>query len=226
MAHPDRTIRISLLALLVAAILLLVIGTGPSFAFPAANADAGAPAASAPLPFAEEEWEEDEGEWEVENGDEEREVEEEREAGGGSDGGWEVSGEDRRRETPESCMLYRASARVVVAGRGNTVRLEVSYTSDKATKVNVEYWLKGARGALQMKSLRRRMSRHGSLRGVEHLNDREMSKVRAARAFVVDLEMKGTPAYCERYCMRHLTARQRRGDRMVWSEPARQTPGY
>ena len=123
-------------------------------------------------------------------------------------------------------MLYGASAQVVAAERGDTVRLALDYTLDKPTKVTVEYWLKGSQGALQLKPLRRHMGRHGSLHGVERLSPREMAKVRAARAFVVDLEMAGTPSYCERYCTRHLTARQRHGGRTVWSEPARQAPGY
>jgi hypothetical protein len=193
-------------------------------------------AASAPVAFPsaiEEEWEEEPGEWEVEEDEEEWEVEdegewevEEDEEEGERGSGWEVSGEGRHRDAPESCTPYRANASIVALERRDTVRLKVSYTSDKATTVEVEYWLEGSRGALQMKSLQRRMSRQGSLRVVERLSDREMSKVRAARAFVVDLDMAGVPSYRERYCTRHLTTRERRGDRMVWSEPERQTPEY
>jgi hypothetical protein len=115
------------------------------------------------------------------------------------------------------------SALVIASERKDAVRLLVDYTLKKATKVDVKYWLKGSRGALQLKPLRRRMSRHGSLYGVEHLNLREMSKVRAARAFVVDLDMATTPSSssCERHRTRHLTARRGRRYRTVWSEPAR-----
>jgi hypothetical protein len=220
--RPYRTTHIPLR--LVAAILLLALGTGRSLAPPMASADADTPIASL-----EEEWEEEPDEWEVEDEEEEWVVEEDEgewvvEEEGEAD--WEVSGESRKGETPESCTPYRSSARVVAAPGGGTVRLEISYASKKAAGVRVDYWLKGSRGALQMRSLQRRIRRRGSLREVEHLNDREMSKVRAARSFVVDLEMKGTPSRCEGSQVRHLTAKQRLGDRTVWTEPARPATGY
>jgi hypothetical protein len=192
---------------------MLAVGAAPSRA-----------AASVPVAFpaaGEEEWEEEAGEWEVEDTEEEWEVGEEVEVEG--EGGWEVIGEERRREAPESCTLDQVSARVVASERKDAVRLLVDYRSKKPTKVDVKYWLKGSRGALQLKPLRRRMSQHGSLYGVERLNAHEMSKVRAARAFVVDLDMAATPSSssCERHRTRHLTAKRGRRNRTVWSEPAR-----
>jgi hypothetical protein len=221
-ARPYRRACTLLLRLLVAAILLLVVGTSQSLALSTANADATAPIASV-----EEEWEEEPDEWEVEDEEEEWVVEDdegewvvEEE----SEAGWEVSSGSQKGEAPASCTPYRASARVVAAPRGDTVRLEVSYASEKATGVRVDYWLKGSRGALRMRSLRRRIRRHGSLRGVERLSDREMSKVRAARSFVVDLEVRGASS-CEGSHVRHLTARQRLGEHTVWTEPPRPAPG-
>jgi hypothetical protein len=189
----------------------------------------GAPsAAAAPGPVAfpsavEEEWEEEAGEWEVEDDEEEWEVGEEVEAEGAGGSGWEVSIEGEHGAGPESCTLSRVSALVVASERRDAVRLLVDYRSKKATKVDVKYWLKGSRGALQLKPLRRRMSRRGSLYGVERLNAHEMSKVRAARAFVVDLDMAATPSSpsCKRHRMRHLTARRGRRGQTVWSEPVR-----
>lgn len=227
MKRPYQTACI-LLRLFFPAILLLVVGVGPGFAAPAASVAASAPATSLPFASTEEEWEEEPDEWEVEDEEEEWVVEEdegewvvEDEA----EADWEVSGESRKGEAPGSCTPYRASARVVAAPHGDTVRLEIGYASEKATGVTVDYWLKGSRGALQMRPLRRRIGRHGSLRGVERLSDREMSKVRAARSFVVDLETRGAPSGCEDPQVRHLTTRQRLGDRTVWSEPARPAPG-
>lgn len=229
MARPDRTACTLLLRLLVATIPILTVGSGPIFAAPTAGAVTGPSQALAPLASAEEEWEEEPWEWEVEDEEEEWEVEddegewevEEGAEEGERGSGWEVSGERQPKDALESCAPYRANASIIASERRDTVRLRVSYASEKATAVKVEYWLKGPRGALRLKPLRRRMSRHGSLRGAERLSTRQMSKVRAARAFTVDLDMTGTP--CGRYSTRHLTARQRRGDRMVWSEPARQT---
>lgn len=193
---------------------MLVLGVAPS------RAAASTPVA--PPSAVEEEWEEEAGEWEIEEGEEEEwEVGEEVEVGG--DGGWEVAGEERHGEAPESCSLSQVSALVIASERKDAVQLLVDYTLKKATKVNIEYWLKGSRGALQLKPLRRRMSRRGSLYGVERLTPREMSKVRAARAFVVDLDMAATPSSssCERHRTRHLTARRELRDRTVWSEPGR-----
>lgn len=219
----DRTSCTPLLRLLVATI--LAVNTYPSLAPSPASAAASPSVASAPLALEEEEWEEEPDEWEVEDEEEEWVVEEDE---GGwvveedePDSGWEVAGERQGGDAPEPCAPYRANARVVAAERQDTVLLKVDYPGRRAKKVRVDYWLKGSRGALQLAPLRQRTSRRGSLRGVERLSARKMSKVRAARAFVVDLEMAGTPSYCDRYSTRHLTARQRRGDRMVWSEPAR-----
>jgi len=210
------------------AILLLVGGVGPGFAAPAASVAASTPATSLPFASTEEEWEEEPDEWEVEDEEEEWVVEEdegewvvEDEA----EAGWEVPGESRKGVAPESCTPYRASARVVAASRGDTVRLEIGYASEKATGVTVDYWLKGSRGALRMRPLRRRIGRHGSLRGVERLSDRGMSKVRAARSFVVDLETRGAHFGCEDSHVRHLTIRQRLGEHTVWTEPPPPTPG-
>ena len=217
MTPSDRTARLLTRKLLLVAILALA-------ATFAAGALPGRAVASAPVALpsaAEEEWEEEPGEWEVEEDEEEWEVGEEVEVGG--DGGWEVVGEERHGEAPESCALSRVSALVIASERKDAVQLVVDYTLKKATRVDIEYWLKGSRGALQLKPLRRRMSRHGSLHGVERLSPREMSKVRAARAFVVDLDMAAAPSSssCERQRTRHLTARQGRRDRTVWSEPGR-----
>jgi len=208
------------------------VGSGPSFAAPTAGAATSPSQAVARLSSAEEEWEEEPGEWEVEDEEEEWEVEEDEgeweveegsEAAGANDSGWEVSIEGERGKASKPCTSYRANARVVAAERRDTVLLRVDYPSKKAKRVRVKYWLRGSRGALQLAPLRQRTSRRGSLRGVERLSAKEMSKVRAASAFVVDLELAGMPSYCDRYGTHHLTARQRRGDRMVWSEPARQT---
>lgn len=170
----------------------------PSPTFPSASEEEEAEAEEA-----EEEWEWEEGEEEPEEGEGE---------GEGSDG-------SSPSEPPAACQLYEVSARVVASDRRDVLRLAIHYASSKPAKVKVEYWLKGGKGIQRLKSLRRRISRHGSLHGVERLSTREMEKVRAARTFVVDIEVPGTPSHCERYCIRHLTARHDRGAVVIWSEP-------
>jgi len=225
MTRSDRIARLPLYRLLVAAILIVAMSLAPSLTAPVASAARSPSPASSPFPSVEEEWEEEEweeGEWEEE---EEWEEGEEEGAEGESGSGWEGTGEDGHRGAPEACALYSMSARIVSSERRHTVSLRVRYTSDEATGVKVEYWLKGSRGALQMKPLRRRMSRHGSLHGVERLSAREMAKLRAARSFVVDRDMTSTPSSCARYCTRHLTDRQQHGGRTVWNEPTRAARG-
>lgn len=230
MARSARTAlplpRRLLLAAILALAATLAVGASRAWAASSASDALGPSPASTPVAFpaaVEEEWEEEDGEWEVEDDEEEWKVGEEEEVGGESGSGAESGA---WREVPESCPLYQANARVVVSEGSDEVNLLVDYELEKPTKVTVEYWLKGSHGALQLKPLQRRMSRHGSLRGVERLSAREMSKVQAARAFVVDLEMAGMPSRCERYCTHHLTSSQQRGDRTVWSEPARRSQGH
>jgi hypothetical protein len=204
-----------LATLALATAVALAIGAGPASAAPVFPQVPFAPiSATAPTAADEGEWEETEEEWEWEESEEEAE---------GEEGTWEEegegSGEPRPEQPPAACQLYRASARVVASDRNDSVRLVVHYSSSKASPVTVEYWLKGSRGALQMKPLRRHMSKHGSLHGSERVAPGEMDRVRAARVFIVDVEMPGTPSYCERYCTRRLTSREHHGARTIWSEP-------
>lgn len=121
---------------------------------------------------------------------------------------------------PEECNLYSTTARLVASDSNDSVRLAIRYEANEATNVKVEYWLKGGRGSFQLKSLRRHMSTRGTIQGSERLSTREMAKVRAARVFVVHLEVPGLPQYCERYCTRRLTAKRESGNRTTWTEPA------
>lgn len=218
MSYPNRTasqLRLRL-ATPIAVVLALVVVMCSGASISAATTMSGAPLPHLATNFpatSEEEWEwEEEGEeeWEWEQVDEEDEEDggewEEDSSGGGSN------------EAPEACQLYETHARVVASDRGDSVRLVIRYASTEASRVEVEYWLKGSKGALQLKPLRGHMSKHGSLRGVERLGVREMEKVRAARVFVVDIELPGTPTNCERYRTRHLTARLPHGARTTWSE--------
>ncbi len=161
-------------------------------------------------PRAEEEIWEEEG-WEEENS-EEGDAEEAEEA------------EEEEYEEPEptqaECKLYAATARLVASDRHDSVRLTVRYETSEATTARVEYWLNGARGSFQLKPLKRHMFTRGTIVGSERLSAREMAKVRAARIFVVHLEMPGLAPGCERYCTRHLTARRDSGAQTIWSEPA------
>jgi len=178
----------------------------------AATLPLSAPAASpepaqAAVDFIAEEVDEEgeEEEWEVEEEDEE-EAEEEEFDGKGTG------------PLPPECLLRSAEPNVVAQLQNGTLRLTLHYTSRTPTRVNIDYWLRGGKGSLQLGSATRRVERQGTLHLSRHLDEREAVKVRAARVFIVDLEVPAAPASCERYLTLRLGAKNLDRSRATWSE--------
>jgi hypothetical protein len=119
---------------------------------------------------------------------------------------------------PPECLLRTAEPSVVTRLRSDTLRLTLRYTASTPTKVDVGYWLKGDKGTLQLGSATRRFQRQGVLHLSRHLNAAEAAKVRAARVFVVDLDVPSAPSGCEKYLTLRLAARAPHRSRVTWSE--------
>ncbi len=117
------------------------------------------------------------------------------------------------------CVLNTATARVVASAHRNTVRLSVRYSSSEPARTTIDYWLKGGEGSLQLRATKRYISREGQLSSFEHLGDRAMEKVRAARIFIVHIDPAATPPYCDRYSTLRLTVKHQTGAQTSWSEP-------
>jgi hypothetical protein len=196
---------------LVAVALIALVSCFAAANIAAANA---APTPGRPLgpaldePRTEEIWEE-EG-WDEGNSEEGEAEEPEEES---------EESEESESTVPAECNLYATTAHLVASDRHDSVRLTLRYETGEATNVKVEYWLKGGHGSLQLSPLRRHMSTRGTIQGSERLSAREMAKVRAARVFVVHLDMPGLPQYCERYCTRRLTVKREAAGQTTWSEP-------
>ncbi len=120
---------------------------------------------------------------------------------------------------PSECLLRSAEARVNASSAHDTVRLAVRYTTSQPTEVSVDYWLKGAKGSLQLEGTKQRFGERGTLRASQRLSDRAMTKARMARVFIVRLEAPGAPSYCDRLATLHLTAKQASGAGTTWSAP-------
>jgi hypothetical protein len=121
---------------------------------------------------------------------------------------------------PAECLLRTAEARVSTAPGHNVVSLAIRYTSSTPTKVTVDYWLKGDKGSLQLGETTRRFAQQGVFRVDEHLSDRAMAKARAARTFIVQLDIAAAPSSCDRYSTQRLTARHMSGGHATWSRPS------
>lgn len=204
--QPAVSARFGLVAVAAIALVLYLATAAGVPAASAAQTSGGSLALTLSEPRAEEEIWEEEG-WGEENS-EEGEVEEPEEEP-------EESG-----PPPEECNLYATTAHVVASDSNDSVHLTVRYEAGEATDVKVEYWLKGGRGSFQLKPLRRHLSTRGTIQGNESLSAPEMAKVRAARVFVIHLEIPGLSQYCERYFTRRLTVKHGDGSRTTWSEPA------
>lgn len=120
---------------------------------------------------------------------------------------------------PPECLLHTAEANVAASAAPGVVRLTIHYTSYTPTNVSVNYWLKGSKGSLQLGETKRHLSRQGVVREDAHLSDRAMSKVLAARAFIVQLGIPAAPSSCDKYSTQRLTSRHVAAGRATWSRP-------
>lgn len=118
---------------------------------------------------------------------------------------------------PPECKLHSAEAQASVSSGHNSVRLTIHYTSYTPGDVTVVYWLKGDKGSLQLGKAKRHFARQGALRENTHLSDRAMEKARAARAFIVQLDISAAPPSCDRYASQRLTVKRLVGGQATWS---------
>lgn len=198
MGGMPRRLLTALQALLVLA--LLAVATLPL------SAPAIAPEpARAEVDFVAEEAEDEaeEDEWELEEDEEEAE---------------EEFGPTATAPLPPECLLRTAEPSVVAQLDSGTLRLTLHYTARSPTRVDVDYWLKGGKGSLQLGTASRRLERQGALHLIHHFDEREAIKVRAARAFIVDLDIPAVPSSCERYLTLRLGAKDPGRSRTTWSE--------
>ncbi len=121
---------------------------------------------------------------------------------------------------PAECLLRTAEAHVTTAPGHNVVSLAIRYTASTPTKVTVDYWLKGDKGSLQLGETTRHFAQQGVFRVDEHLSDRAMAKVQAARTFIVQIDIAAAPSSCDRYSTQRLTARHVSGGHATWSRPS------
>jgi hypothetical protein len=200
------TLAWSLLAIsLLAALLFVRQAEAASFAGPIQTPVAGF--AEAEDLEAEEEWE-DEDEWEDEESEDEEE--EDDDEGDESDGPLLL---------PPECLLHTADAQVSASAAHGAVQLTIRYAAYTPTSVSVNYWLKGSKGSLQLGETKRHFARKGVFREEAHLSEHAMSKVLAARTFIVELEIPAAPSYCAKYSTQRLTAKHAAGSHATWSRP-------
>lgn len=120
---------------------------------------------------------------------------------------------------PPECLLHTAEAQVAASASHGTVRLTIHYTSYTPADVTVDYWLKGGKGSLHLGETKRHFGRQGVFRAEERLGDRAMSKVLAARIFVVQLDVGAAPSFCDRYSTQRLTSKHAASGHATWSRP-------
>jgi hypothetical protein len=121
---------------------------------------------------------------------------------------------------PSECLLRTAKPSVEAQLAHKSLRLTIGYTADTPTRIGIDYWLKGGKGSLQLGSTTRHIGKQGTIRETARLDDHEVEKVRAARAFVVHLDVPAAASRCNSYLTLRLTAKRLRGNRGTWSEPA------
>jgi hypothetical protein len=199
--------RLAALAWSLLAISLLV---ALLFARQAEAATTAAPALAAVTATGSVEEEEIEAEEESESEEGEEESEEEEDEGLGSAGPLLL---------PPECLLHTAEAQVAASAAQGVVRLTIHYTSYTPANVTVGYWLKGGKGSLRLGESKHHFNRQGAIHEEEHVSDRAMAKVLAARVFIVQLGVSMAPSSCDRYSTQRLTVKHAAGGRATWSRP-------
>jgi hypothetical protein len=182
----------------------------------AASLPLSAPAQSPELAQVEAEASEEENEEGEEETESEEEAEEDEE---------EEFGSGHSVPLPAACILRSAEPSVAVQLGHGEVRLNLRYATEGPIKATIAYWLKGSKGSLQLGSATRQIGGHGAIHLNDHLDEREMAKVRAARTFLVGIEIPPAPSYCARYLTLRLTAKHQLDKRETWSLPLERRRG-
>lgn len=181
----------------------------------AASLPLSAPAMSPELAQVEAEASEEEGEGEEEfESEEETDEDEEEEFGTG-----------HSVPLPAACILRSAEPSVSVQLGHEDLRLTLRYEAEEPTRASIDYWLKGSKGSLQFGSTTHHLGGHGVIRLNSHLDEREITKVRAARAFLVSIDVPEAAPYCGRYLTLRLTAKHQLAKRETWSLPLERRRG-
>jgi hypothetical protein len=120
---------------------------------------------------------------------------------------------------PPECLVHTAEAQVAASASRGVVQLTIHYTSYEPTNVGVEYWLKGGKGSLALGQTKRHFNRQGVFREDTHVSDHAMSKVLAARAFIVQLGIPAAPSSCAKYATQRLTVKHGGNGHATWSRP-------
>jgi hypothetical protein len=154
----------------------------------------------------------------VEEDEESEDVEEVEDEGEEAEEECEAEAQATGQLLPEECLLRTASAQVFTDERHDKVRLVLRYTALAPTAVTIEYRLKGGKGSLRLGQASKRFGQRGVFRANERLSESEMTRVRAAKSFEVQLHVPGAPAFCSRYYSKRLTIKHGGHDHSAWSE--------
>lgn len=120
---------------------------------------------------------------------------------------------------PEECILRSAHASAVTDAHSSKLKLTIGYTTYEPATATLGYSLAGSKGSLHVKTAKRQLGRSGVIRLTTALTDPEMDKVDAARRFVVELRVTGSPGSCRRFETEQLSVKRASGSQAVWSEP-------
>lgn len=126
---------------------------------------------------------------------------------------------------PAVCILRSVEPSVAVQLGHGDVGLTLRYEAEEPTKATIAYWLKGGKGSLQLGSATRHLGGHGAIHLNSHLDERKMAKVRAARTFLVSIDLPQAPSYCNRYLTLRLTAKHQLANHETWSLPLERRRG-
>lgn len=130
--------------------------------------------------------------------------------------GAEECGTAGPRQAPAQCLLTTAVT-TVSASRSGKVRLFVRYTAVSPITVDVDYWLRGAKGPLTMPGGKEHFKRRGVYRETSRVTGLQLAKVMAAKSFTIRLRPLGAPGYCRPFEESQLEVRRLSHAGLTWT---------
>jgi hypothetical protein len=117
---------------------------------------------------------------------------------------------------PPECFLSSADAAVSADVDHDRIRLAVRYEASTPATVAVDYSLRGAKGALNLKGDQQHFGRSGVFRLTQALTEAEAKRVAAAKTFTVTVRPINAPHACSDFLDQHLAVRRAIPDGSIW----------
>lgn len=130
----------------------------------------------------------------------------------------ECEGDEVESGPPPACFLESDDAAVSADLVHDRLRLALRYTAGKSAAVDVDYFLRGGKGPLNLDGDQKHFGRSGVFRLTQTLTDAQAKKVAAAKSFTVTVDPVNAPPSCGEFLDQHLTVKRGAPGGAMWTD--------